>query len=513
MSARIGALGLAWNDAKLAIRALSGLLGPRSPRLKALIFFTVFALLHAVAYLAVTRFAPAEDTEEGLRQMQVAARSATILLLPWTIAATMTAVTRMLFQRGDLDLLLTSPLSPRRIVAARLLGQAFESVAALGLILLPFAHVNAALGHPHWLAIYPALAAAGLIGAGAGFLIALNLFFLVGARRARMVSQIVATLVGASAVVVAQVLALLPDAWRQEIYAAFSARAGEGDFFGRLFEIPERAALGEFGPLVAWLGVAAALFAFAVFVRGPAFVAAAMASAGAPSSAGRPNARTRFLAGLGGALRVKEHRLLWRDPWLISQMLMQALYTVPVGIVLWRHGGATGEPGVAFGPMLVVIAGQLSGSLAWLALSAEDAPDFLMTAPATRGQIERAKLLAILEPVAVAMAIPMLVLAFVAPFGGLIAAVCAMGSGASGALLMLWRQAPARRGMVLRRHSQSKLLALGEHWLSMLWAAADAVAAFGSWTFLVPLALVAVTLWFIRPARVEPVPPLVPATA
>jgi hypothetical protein len=209
---------------------------------------------------------------------------------------------------------------------------------------------------------------------------------------------------------------------------------------------------------------------------------------------GRANARVKFLAGLGSALRIKEHRLLARDPWLISQMMMQALYTVPVGIVMWRHGGITSAPGVAFGPMLVIIAGQFSGALAWLALSAEDAPDFLMTAPATRWQIERAKLAAILEPVAITMAVPMLMLMWVAPYGAVIAIVCAAGASGSGALLMLWRQAPARRGMVLRRHSQSKVLALGEHWLSMLWAATDAIAAFGSWTFVAPLSLVVVTL-------------------
>ena len=56
---------------------------------------------------------------------------------------------------------------------------------------------------------------------------------------------------------------------------------------------------------------------------------------------------------------------------------------------------------------------------------------------------------------------------------------------------MLWRQAPARRGMVLRRHSASKLVALGEHWLSLLWALATGVAALGSATFLIPVALVA----------------------
>ena len=75
---------------------------------------------------------------------------------------------------------------------------------------------------------------------------------------------------------------------------------------------------------------------------------------------------------------------------------------------------------------------------------------------------------------------------------------------------MLWRQSPARRGMVLRRHSQSKLIALGEHWLSLLWAATTAIAAIGSFAFVVPLGLVAFTLWLIRPAR--PRPPAIAST-
>jgi hypothetical protein len=71
---------------------------------------------------------------------------------------------------------------------------------------------------------------------------------------------------------------------------------------------------------------------------------------------------------------------------------------------------------------------------------------------------------------------------------------------------MLWRQAPAKRGMVLRRHSQSKLLALGEHWLSLLWASVDGLAAFRSPGFVLPLVLIGVTLWFIRPAKPKALP-------
>ncbi|MEI5617512.1 hypothetical protein WB403_51355, partial [Streptomyces brasiliscabiei] len=36
------------------------------------------------------------------------------------------------------------------------------------------------------------------------------------------------------------------------------------------------------------------------------------------------------------ALRRKEFILLWRDPWLVSQTLMQLLYLVPPALLLWR---------------------------------------------------------------------------------------------------------------------------------------------------------------------------------
>ena len=65
------------------------------------------------------------------------------------------------------------------------------------------------------------------------------------------------------------------------------------------------------------------------------------------------------------------------------------------------------------------------------------------------------------------------------------------GAIASSALVNLWRQAPSRRGLVLRRHSQSKLVGLMEHLVSILWAVA---AVIGSWAVLVPLAAVAAVL-------------------
>jgi ABC-2 type transport system permease protein len=230
-----------------------------------------------------------------------------------------------------------------------------------------------------------------------------------------------------------------------------------------------------------------------------AFSRAALLSAGAPAAQGRGNGAARFSASLGTALRRKEHRLLWRDPWLLSQMGLQALYSLPIGFILWRNGGVTGQAGVAFAPTFVVIAGQLSASLAWIALWGEDAPDFIATAPATRGAVERAKLAAIGLPVALVMAAPLALLTLVSPRGGAVALIAGAGACVSSALLMLWRQTPARRGLVLRRHSQSKIVAVIEHWLSFNWAAATGLATLGSLLCLVPVALVVLTLWLAKP--------------
>jgi ABC-2 type transport system permease protein len=161
---------------------------------------------------------------------------------------------------------------------------------------------------------------------------------------------------------------------------------------------------------------------------------------------------------------------------------------------------------VAFTPALVVIAAQLAGALSWIALSAEDAPDFLTTAPLPRAVIERAKIAAIGQPIALILALPLAALAFASPWAGLCALLFGAGAIASAALVNLWRQAPSRRGLVLRRHSQSKLVGMMEHLVSILWAVATTTAVIGSWATLVPLAAVAAVLALNRKWASSPTP-------
>src|SRR6185312_14187688 len=110
------------------------------------------------------------------------------------------------------------------------------------------------------------------------------------------------------------------------------------------------------------------------------------------------------LASPRGTLRRKERTLLIRDPWLASQTLMQLLYLLPPGLMLWRAFGAHNDDLVLLVPVLVMAAGQLAGGLAWLAISGEDAPDLVATAPIPANFIVRAKMEAVTGSVAIVFA-------------------------------------------------------------------------------------------------------------
>ena len=480
------------HDLRLSARGLASMFGSLSPRGLGILIALLFVALHAAAYPVAGWLARIESAPDGPARITTMLASGAALVLPWIVGQSMTEFTRALFGRSDLELILSSPVDAHSLLAARALSIAIGAVGSIGLLLAPLADVAALSGHPHWLALYPALLAAGLAGTGLAVILAMGLFLWVGPRRARLFSQIAATAAGASAALGAQIVAMLPAAMRASILAAFAPPAQGAGALQRFLMTPVRAAAGDLQALLVWTVFGASVFALACVLFGERFARAAVASLGAPAHAGAAAKGTsRFGASVGAALRIKERRVVWRDPWLMSQLLLQAAYTMPLAVILWRSGGPTGTVVVAFTPALVVIAAQLGGALSWIALSAEDAPDFLATAPVSRSVIERSKIAAIGQPIGVILALPLAALAFASPWAGFCALLFGAGAVASAALVNIWRQAPSRRGLVLRRHSQSKLVGMMEHLVSILWAVATAAAVIGSWTTIVPLAAAA----------------------
>jgi ABC-2 type transport system permease protein len=202
------------------------------------------------------------------------------------------------------------------------------------------------------------------------------------------------------------------------------------------------------------------------------------------------------------ALRRKEWTLLRRDPWLMSQTLMQLLYLLPPALLLWRKFGEDGDAVVVIVPVLVVAAGQLAGGLAWLAVSGEDAPDLIASAPIPPRMVIRAKVEAVLGSIAVVATPLVLVLMLSVPWAGLVAAVAIVIAAAASTTIQLLFRSQAKRSHFRRRQTSSRVATFAEALSSMAWAATAGLAAAGTW-FAVASAIAALLVLFaallIRP--------------
>jgi ABC-2 type transport system permease protein len=223
----------------------------------------------------------------------------------------------------------------------------------------------------------------------------------------------------------------------------------------------------------------------------PRFGDHAIAAAGVSSPVTR---RHRWSSGFRTArprraLRQKEWTLLIRDPWLMSQTLMQILYLLPPALLLWRSFDGSGALLVLV-PVLVMAAGQLAGGLAWLAISGEDAPDLVATAPVPASQIMRAKVEAVTGGTAIVFAPFIAALALLSPWHALVSAIGIGIAGVSATQIQLWFRAQAKRSHFRRRQISSRVATFAEAFSSITWAAAAALAAAGSvWLTLITAAI------------------------
>ena len=204
------------------------------------------------------------------------------------------------------------------------------------------------------------------------------------------------------------------------------------------------------------------------------------------------------------ALRRKEFVLLRRDPWLVSQSLMQLLYLVPPALMLWRSFADSSAAIVLITPVIVMAAGQLAGGLAWLTISGEDAADLVTTAPLPSSHVIRAKIEVVLIAISVLFAPLIIALSFASPQQAAVTAAGVVIAAASATAIQLWFRVQARRSQFRRRQTSSRLATFAEAFSSIGWAATGALilsiplAALISG--LLTAAIVALT-WKISPKR------------
>jgi len=293
-------------------------------------------------------------------------------LLAWSlmVSQAMESVTRAFYARSDLDLILSSPTAARKIFAVRIAAMAVSVILMAALLGAPLINVLIARGGARWLGAYGVVVAMGATAAAGAVALTVLLFRLIGPKRTRLAAQIVAAVIAAVFIIGLQVAAILSQGTLSRMVFLESdtlvALVPEVD---NLVWWPARAALGDLTALAVVLGGSLALLGAAIVVFSTRFGDHAIAASSVAASGARQVARSGFRPrSAARVLRQKEWTLLARDPWLVSQTLMQILYLLPPALLLWRsYGEGTGAL-VVLVPVLVMAAGQLAGGLAWLAI-------------------------------------------------------------------------------------------------------------------------------------------------
>jgi ABC-2 type transport system permease protein len=320
------------------------------------------------------------------------------------------------------------------------------------------------------LAGYPVLAAFGLGATGVAFAATLALVRAFGVRRAKVIAQVLGAIAGAVIFLVSQAANLVPADMRRELASWMKSDAAQA-WLGEHSPLwlPARALFGDLFAALVTVAVGLGLFVGVVFLCERIFLEGTRESEATPSR-GRPASATRgkFRSGLARVVIVKELRLLWRDPKLITQVLLQVLYLLPLIFIVMRRGTATD----ILAPVVILISATLAGNLAWMTVSGEEAPDLVRSAPVPGQKVLWLKVAAALVA-PLAICVPFIVIYGMRSMAALAAFVlCLVGCLTTSAVVQVWNARPGSGRDLKKRMQSSKMTNLVEFMAAIGWAGA-----------------------------------------
>jgi ABC-2 type transport system permease protein len=487
------------HEFRLAWRDISQMLaGGRTRRERSLIIGVVVFVcaLHGVAYIVLSPVLAGADLTSKATLITLTA--SILLTFSMMLSQAVEQVTRAFYARSDLDLILSSPASSRNLFAVRISSIAITGAMMTAAMIAPAINVAAWLDGARWLSAYALIAGLSAVATGLAVLITLGLFRIAGAQRTRTIAQIIAAIVGAALLIGLQAAAVFAYG-RLSRFAVLNSEglSRAAPALDSFFWMPARAALGDANSAIPIVAAGIAFLAIVIAVFSPKFGENAIAAANVSTNQRNATGSRKTFRAVTSvrALRRKELVLLARDPWLLSQTLMQILYLIPPALLLWRDLGTDTHGAVILAPVLVMAFGQLAGGLSWLTISGEDAPDLIATAPVSSVSAMRAKIEAVLIVIGSAAAPFVAGMAYLSPMSAVVTACAIAAAGVSAIIIQLWFKSTARRAQFRRRQTATKVATFSEAFSSVFWAAAAGFAAAGSWFALAFGLLALATLW------------------
>ncbi|MCZ8281378.1 MAG: hypothetical protein O9286_03930 [Aquidulcibacter sp.] len=494
----------------------------------------VFTILF-VAFLSFTMgygIAKAFEAAAGdYKQISSLAGAIVLTLMISGISMNMMGSFMTITEKGDLDLLLSSPIPPHRFVAARLISSAWRGFCIYAGFATIFFGASIVMISPMFASIYVVVAGFAILDAALTYMIArqaLLWFGLRNGRRAIITLGAVGVLVGlfgyqmvSSSGSLGQLaakeddpnasLVLLHD-WVVALTSNLSWLGGTilGDWLGALV----------FPVAGAVLSAAVLHFAGKRYDQDVAFLNGQ--NDHAPHKARKAHARQFRRPALVMVFH-KEWLSLTRDPLFVSQLIVPLFTMVPFLGFVWNAMANPEEQsemapvmGAVFAAITVFNVTMLTSSLAWLTASVEEARDLLQASPLDPKIILQGKVLAASGPAIIELFLVAALVAWAWPVAALTILVMGTATCAGACVIEFSRPRPTKRPKMTQRPDRSLVAVLFGLGLGILWACAAGLAAAKIVWWLLPAAL-AITIsyvaWATRPREFSSIPMSQPLVA
>jgi ABC-2 type transport system permease protein len=372
---------LIWNDCKQGLRKHLAGNTRRDKILRsggALFGLAFMAGLHfgAFALVSYTWLSPSADQSALMAGLSTAVWSFLLFVM---LSGGLVRALVVLHEQDDSSLLLSSPVSPRAILAGRLFGNALQSCLVDGFIIVPYINVRIfTLGiHPNFLWGYTVWFALAVMVTCLDGLFSFGLIRWLGMRRARFFAQAVPFLLIFGVTVFAGTLSVSVS----EMSADHAHMPPEMQaHFMALSHTPlvwmAEAASGQTLYLAMIFSAAAALAILTLRLTERAFVEGSQRVAENDSAAMPDTADAPFRGGVLWLEARKNQRLIVRTPMMTVQCLAQALMPIGIACVLARD-----DIGRAVAFFAIFAAGVLSGMFTIAAGTVEECGDLLAMSP------------------------------------------------------------------------------------------------------------------------------------
>lgn len=320
-----------------------------------------------------------------------------IALLTFNLSGAMRATQTSLYEHADLELLLTSPASPQRVMMAKLAGIAMSMLTFNVIFVFPLLIPIALVKNPNLLGLPVLIIAIAVFATCIGLGLTLFVVRMIGARAARKAIQIISAVTAASVFIGSQFAVNGAAGEKPGFQSIYDWCVHYGIGAGGISSLPGKAGFGDPLALGFFVVTAAAVFVFTTSALQQRFMNSFQTAGNyvAPRKNKNQHIVQQFSNNYGWMIVKKEILLIMRDPALIFNLLLQLIFLIPLILGLLKITSLFMViPGAAF--LSVFGSGKLIGDITGIAITGEDAPDLLVVAPRTAKQILRLKLLAVL---------------------------------------------------------------------------------------------------------------------